>query len=186
MNINEILKELMAKENLNQTELGEALGTTQQNIGKKFKNNSFYVKDLVKIAESLGYELKIEFVGGNDMQKELLIKKIKDKCLLEETGELESDEEYYFAMGQSTKLMLSRIKGLPTPYKKSIEHSILYAGNPKVLKEAFSKIIVKYFKFVPEEQYEKNLIAMVMDYEPENKKILENALQLGYTHSYIL
>lgn len=62
MDINKIIKKLLVDEDITQGELASKIETTQQNLSKKFKNNSFYVKDLIKIAESLGYELKIEFI----------------------------------------------------------------------------------------------------------------------------
>lgn len=62
MDINKIIKKILIDEDMTQGELASKIETTQQNLSKKFKNDSFYVKDLVKIAESLGYELKIEFV----------------------------------------------------------------------------------------------------------------------------
>lgn len=61
MDINKIVKKILVDEDLTQAELASKIGTTQQNLSKKFKNNSFYVKDLVTIAESLGYKLNIEF-----------------------------------------------------------------------------------------------------------------------------
>lgn len=62
MDINKIIKKLLVDEDITQGELASKIETTQQNLSKKFKNDSFYVKDLIKIADSLGYELKIEFV----------------------------------------------------------------------------------------------------------------------------
>ncbi|MDI9215926.1 helix-turn-helix domain-containing protein [Clostridium tertium] len=62
MDINKIIKKILIDEDMTQGELASKIETTQQNLSKKFKNDSFYVKDLVKIAESLGYELKIEFI----------------------------------------------------------------------------------------------------------------------------
>lgn len=62
MSINKILKKLLIDEEITQGELADKIETTQQNLSKKFKNNSFYVRDLEKIAEALGYELKIEFI----------------------------------------------------------------------------------------------------------------------------
>lgn len=62
MDINKIIKKLLIEEDMTQGELASKIETTQQNLSKKFKNDSFYVRDLVKIANTLGYELKIEFI----------------------------------------------------------------------------------------------------------------------------
>lgn len=61
MDINKIIKKLLIEEEITQGELAEKIETTQQNLSKKFKNNSFYVKDLNKIADALNYELIIDF-----------------------------------------------------------------------------------------------------------------------------
>lgn len=62
MNIVTELKKLFLDANMTQSDVAEKIGTTQANLSKKFKNNTVYSKDIEKIAESLGYELKIEFV----------------------------------------------------------------------------------------------------------------------------
>lgn len=66
MDINKIIKKLLIDENMTQGELASKMETTQQNLSKKFKNDSFYVKDLVKISEALDLELKIEFIKKED------------------------------------------------------------------------------------------------------------------------
>ncbi|GAA0107395.1 helix-turn-helix domain-containing protein [Clostridium tertium] len=62
MNIVTELKKLFLDANMTQSDVAEKIGTTQANLSKKFKNNTVYSKDIEKIAETLGYELKIEFV----------------------------------------------------------------------------------------------------------------------------
>ena len=43
-------------------ELARRLNTSQQNISAKLKRNNFTTKDIEKILNVLGYELKIEFI----------------------------------------------------------------------------------------------------------------------------
>ncbi|GAA0825201.1 MULTISPECIES: helix-turn-helix domain-containing protein [Clostridium] len=62
MNIVTELKKLFLDANMTQSDVAEKIGTTQANLSKKFKNNTVYSKDIENIAESLGYELKIEFI----------------------------------------------------------------------------------------------------------------------------
>lgn len=62
MNIVTELKKLFLDANMTQSDVAEKIGTTQANLSKKFKNNTVYSKDIEKIAETLGYELKIEFI----------------------------------------------------------------------------------------------------------------------------
>lgn len=61
MNIVTELKKLFLDANMTQSDVAEKIGTTQANLSKKFKNNTVYSKDIEKIAETLGYELEINF-----------------------------------------------------------------------------------------------------------------------------
>ena len=62
MNIIEDIKILLLKENMNQTEIANKIGTTQANLSKKLKNNTLYSRDIEKIANALGYDLRLEFI----------------------------------------------------------------------------------------------------------------------------
>lgn len=61
MNITKKIKLLLVEKEMTATQLAEAMGTTQSNLSKKMKNESYSVADLEKIAEVLGYELVIQF-----------------------------------------------------------------------------------------------------------------------------
>lgn len=62
MDIAKKIKKIMIDEDINISKLAEKIGTSQQNLSAKLKRNNPNIKDLEEIAESLGYELKIEFV----------------------------------------------------------------------------------------------------------------------------
>lgn len=62
MNIVTELKKLFLDANMTQSDVADKIGTTQANLSKKFRNNTVYSKDIENIANSLGYELKIEFI----------------------------------------------------------------------------------------------------------------------------
>lgn len=62
MKIVQEVKKLLIDANSTQVELATKMGTTQANISKKLISNTLYSKDIEKIANVLGYELKIEFV----------------------------------------------------------------------------------------------------------------------------
>lgn len=62
MNIVTELKKLFLDANMTQSDVAKKIGTTQANLSKKFKNNTVYSKDIEKIADTLGYELRIEFI----------------------------------------------------------------------------------------------------------------------------
>ena len=52
----------MIDENVNLTELGRRINNSTSNLSNKLRRNNLYSDDLKKIAEALGYELKIEFI----------------------------------------------------------------------------------------------------------------------------
>lgn len=56
------IKKILIDEDLNQAELAEKINTSQGNLANKMKRNNFSTKEMLEIAEALGYELKIEFV----------------------------------------------------------------------------------------------------------------------------
>lgn len=55
------MKKLFLDADTTQSEVANKINTTQANLSKKFKNNTLYSKDIENIADSLGYELIIEF-----------------------------------------------------------------------------------------------------------------------------
>lgn len=64
VNIVEITKEVkkwLVEKDMTATQLAEKIETTQSNLSRKMKNESYSVNDLIKIAEALDLELKIEF-----------------------------------------------------------------------------------------------------------------------------
>ena len=66
MNIEKEIRKILLDEDIEIKELASRLNTSQQNISAKLKRNNFTVKDVGKILNVLGYELKIEFIKKND------------------------------------------------------------------------------------------------------------------------
>lgn len=65
MNITKKIKLLLIENEMTATQLAEKIGTTQSNLSKKMKNESYTVSDLEKIAEELNMELIIDFKPKN-------------------------------------------------------------------------------------------------------------------------
>ena len=61
MDLTKMIKKLMVDEDLTATKLAEKIGTTQSNLSKKMKNESYTVQDLMKIAEATNTKLNITF-----------------------------------------------------------------------------------------------------------------------------
>lgn len=66
MNIEKEIRKILLDEDIEIKELASRLNTSQQNISAKLKRNNFTVKDVEKILDALGYELKIEFIKKTD------------------------------------------------------------------------------------------------------------------------
>ena len=62
MNIEKEIRKILLDEDIEIKELASRLNTSQQNISAKLKRNNFTVKDVEKILDALGYEVKIEFI----------------------------------------------------------------------------------------------------------------------------
>jgi len=65
MNITKKIKLLLVENEMTATQLAEKIGTTQSNLSKKMKNETYTVSDLDKIAEELNMELIIDFKPKN-------------------------------------------------------------------------------------------------------------------------
>ena len=61
MNITKKIKLLLVENEMTATQLAKKIGTTQSNLSKKMKNESYTLSDLEKIAEALNLKLIIEF-----------------------------------------------------------------------------------------------------------------------------
>ena len=62
MNIEKEIRKILLDEDIEIKELARRLNTSQQNMSAKLKRNNFTTKDIEKILDALGYELKIEFI----------------------------------------------------------------------------------------------------------------------------
>ena len=62
MNIEKEIKKILLDEDIEIKELARRLNTSQQNMSAKLRRNNFTTKDIEKILDVLGYELKIEFI----------------------------------------------------------------------------------------------------------------------------
>ena len=60
------IRKLLIEEDKTLSWLSKSLKTSQSNLSKKLKRNNFCTKDIEKIANVLGYDLKIEFIKKND------------------------------------------------------------------------------------------------------------------------
>ncbi|MFI2133043.1 helix-turn-helix domain-containing protein [Lysinibacillus fusiformis] len=62
MEVTKKVKRLLVESDMNATQLAEKIETTQSNLSRKMKNESYSVTDLIKIAEALNVKLEINFI----------------------------------------------------------------------------------------------------------------------------
>lgn len=62
MGIAEKIRMLLAKKNMNLTQLAELMGTSQSNLWKKMKRDNFSDKEIVEIAKALETTIEFNFV----------------------------------------------------------------------------------------------------------------------------
>ena len=61
MNIATELKKFFVEIGTNSNQVSEKIGMTTSNLTKKIRTNTLYSKDIENIADTLGYDIKIEF-----------------------------------------------------------------------------------------------------------------------------
>ena len=124
--------------------------------------------------------------GGEDMADKL--KSINDKLRVKindtKTSAIESDEEYYFAVGQVTNYLLSLNKSSKKTH--GMVNPILNCKSSDKLKEEIEKIFKKYnYAIERANKRFNNLSAMVLGYEAEGK-VNEDILIAGYLYSNLI
>ena len=62
ISIAQSIKILCAYKNINITQLGKKLNKSKENFHAQIKRDKFQFKDIVKIADILGYDVKLQFV----------------------------------------------------------------------------------------------------------------------------
>ena len=61
LNIENTIRKIMIDEKITVTELAKRIGISTSNLSNKLRRNNICPNDLEKIAESISYELKIEY-----------------------------------------------------------------------------------------------------------------------------
>lgn len=135
---------------------------------------------------NLRLSLKEYFEGGGSMAD--LIFEIKNslrsRISQKETGFIDNDREYFFAVGQLVSFFISRSKGKKKPL--SLANPFINAKKDKVIKEKLKALFKKYNYDIESYNYKfKGLYAMVMSYELDGK-INEDMIIAGYLHSNLL
>ncbi|QUH20023.1 type I-B CRISPR-associated protein Cas8b/Csh1 [Alkaliphilus sp. B6464] len=133
-------------------------------------------KDMPDILKDLKNKLKVKINYGNNENG-----KIKNKEI--ETASIESDEEYYFAVGQLSSYFISLSKSKIRPH--SLANPIFNAKSDERIKEELKKLYKKYNYTILDGRRFNNMYAMVSSYVPE-EKIMDDLIIAGYLHSNLI
>ncbi|HBF3458649.1 TPA: CRISPR-associated protein Cse4, partial [Clostridioides difficile] len=150
-------------------------------IENSIKNNNY-----IRAKEQ--YNLRIAIInyfhGGSNMADKIKviseslfekINSIKTKCI-------QSDEEYYFAVGQLASYFISKNKSKNKNH--SLINPILNAQNRKKIMLEIEKLFKKYNYDISYDNNRrfKNLYSMIVGYEVEEKKVNRDLLIGGYLY----
>lgn len=170
---------------------------------KGFDNNvwkvlNFSSLDLIKGSINNGYLLKASdqfnlrislknyFEGGDNMADVLAEIKdsLREKINKDDTDVINSDKEYYFAVGQLTSYFISLSKSKNKVH--SLANPIINGKKDTRIKDELRKLYKKYnYTIKIGNKKFKNLYAMVSSYIPE-EKVNEDLIIAGYLHSNLV
>lgn len=154
-------------------------------IKNSIKNNNY-----VRAKEQ--YNLRIAiinyFYGGYKMADKIkcISESLFEKINSKQTQCIQSDEEYYFAIGQLSSYLISKNKSSKNK-NHSLINPILNARNKEKLMLEIRKLFKKYNYAIDygSKRFD-NLYSMIVGYEVEDKKINGDLLIGGYLYSNLI
>ena len=154
------------------------------NIVKGTIENGYYKK--AKDQFNLRWSFKNYFNGGVDMAEIVyeMQEKLRNKINADSTGKFESDDEYYFAVGQLVNYFLSLSKGKSKP--QSLANPFINAKNDLIIKEKLRALYMKYnYTIEKNSKRFNNLYGMILAYEPDDK-VNQDMILAGYLRSNLV
>lgn len=154
------------------------------NLVKNSLNNGYIQKASHQF--NLRWSLINYFKGGIDMADVIydIKESLKLKINEEKTSKIENDNEYYFAVGQLVSYLLSKNKGKKKP--QSLVNPFINAKSNEIIKEKLRALYKKYnYDIEASGRRMKNLYAMILSYEIENK-VNQDIIIAGYLHSNLI
>lgn len=124
--------------------------------------------------------------GEDTMEKTIkeIVADLKVKLDAKETPEIETDKEYFFAVGQLVQYYISLNKGKNKTH--ALANPFLNAKTNGVLKEKLVQFFKKYnYAIETWNPRFKNLYCMILEYEPGNQ-IEQDLMIAGYLHSCLI
>lgn len=158
--------------------------TVSMNLIKNSICNEYMIK--AKEQFNLRYAI-LEYFGGVHKMADILsgiANGLRVKINSSQTEKIESDKEYYFAVGQIASYMLSLNKSSKKMH--SLINPVLNCKNDEKLKNEISKLFKKYnYAIRKDNKRFNNLKAMILGYVPEIST-KEDMLIAGYLYSSLI
>ena len=112
----------------------------------------------------------------------------KEKVNRDITGSIEADTEFYYLAGQCISFMCNRYTTVNRALKKNgVSKQAMLSKNAEQLKERLKTLYGKCNNMLyMEDRQFNNAYAMLIGYIPEDNKLDQQALQLGYLENCIL
>lgn len=132
------------------------------NLGIKFTNNS-------KRAMNLWIAFK-DYFNEKGESEEMKLNNIQEKCknIVLEENNIETDEEYYFLMGQVAYYLLSRSKA--SKLTQDVTEPFIKAANITVLKKELRDLYEKYnYDIYLKDKRFNNVFSQILVQEPESE-----------------
>lgn len=108
---------------------------------------------------------------------------LREKINSKITSSIESDSEYFFAVGQLANYFLSLSKAKMK--KHSLSNSILNAKSDEKIKSELHKLFFKYNNETQNNRRFNNLYSMINGYYPKDRVDVDSLIR-GYLHSSII
>lgn len=168
----------------NENNIGYLLEKVSLSLIKGSIKNGYGVRAIKQF--NLRASLNRYFRGGEDMADSILNVKEKLRNKISIGGDLaiESDKEYFFAVGQLVSFFLSKSKGKKKPL--SLANPFINAKKDEMIKEKLKALFKKYNYDIQDYNFKfKNMYSMVMGYEV-NDNINDDMIIAGYLNSNLL
>lgn len=66
MEVGKTFKKMMIDKDVKQIEIANNIGLKKQNFNDQLKRDNFRINDVIKIADNLGYDVKLQFVDRDN------------------------------------------------------------------------------------------------------------------------
>jgi len=147
--------------------------------GSIFSNHIISAREQYNLYKSL----KIYFENEESENIMMDVNTLREKVNSKITSSIESDSEYFFAVGQLANYFLSLSKAKVK--RHSLSNSILNAKSDAKIKSELNKLFFKYNNETQNNRRFNNLYSMINGYYPKDRVDVDSLIR-GYLHSSLI